>query len=91
MTPYTRRQLNVRPDNVRRKCRKLNRLITEYRVKVEHAICDLKHYKIIGTLWRHPRRKLKKFVEMCGAFVRRLQTLFYWYIKTIYLTMYNAF
>jgi hypothetical protein len=91
MTPYNRRQLNVRPDNVRRKCRKLNRLITEYRVKVEHAICDLKHYKIIGTLWRHPRRKLKKFVELCGAFVRRLQTLFYWYIKTIYLTMYNAF
>ena len=30
MTPYTRRQLNVRPENVRRKCRKLNRLITEY-------------------------------------------------------------
>jgi hypothetical protein len=46
-------------------------------VKVEHAICDLKHYKIIGTLWRHPRRKLKKIVELCGAFVRRRQTLFY--------------
>jgi hypothetical protein len=41
-------KLNVRPDNVRRKCRKLNRLITEYRVKVEHAICDLKHYKTIA-------------------------------------------
>jgi hypothetical protein len=77
MAPYTRRQLNVRPENVRRKCRKLNRLITEYRVKVEYAICDLKHYKIIGTLWRHPRRMLKKIVELCGAFVRRRQTLFY--------------
>ena len=54
---------------------KLNRLITEYRVEVEHAICDLKHYKIIGTLWRHPRRKLKKIFELRGAFVR--QTLFY--------------
>jgi hypothetical protein len=50
-------------------------LPVKQRVKVEHAICDLKHYKIIGTLWRHPRRKLKKFVELCGAFVRRLQTL----------------
>ena len=49
---------------------KPNRLITEYRVKVEHTICDLKHYKIIGILWRHPRRKLKKIVELCGAFVR---------------------
>ena len=77
MAPYTRRQLNVRPENVRRKCRKLNRLVTEYRVKVEHAICDLKHYKIIGTLWRHPRRMLKKIVELCGAFVRRRQTQFY--------------
>ena len=64
-------------NSVRRKCRKLNRLITEYRVKVEYAICDLKHYKIIGTLWRHPRRKLNKIVELCGAFVRRRQTLFY--------------
>jgi hypothetical protein len=91
MTPYIRRQLNVRPDNVRRKCRKLNRLITEYRVKVEHAICDLKHNTISGTLWRHPRRKLKNIVELCGAFVRRRQTLFYRYIKTIYLTMYNVF
>jgi hypothetical protein len=77
MTPYTRRQLNVRPDNVRKKCRKLNRLITEYRVKVEYAICVLKHYKIIGTLWRHPRRQLKTIIELCDAFVRRRQTLFY--------------
>jgi hypothetical protein len=91
LSTYTRRQFNIRPDNVRRKCRKLNRRITEYRVKVEHAICDLKHYKIIGTLWRHPRRKLKKIVELCGAFVRRRQTLFYRYIKTIYLTMYNSY
>ena len=37
---------------------------------MEHTICDLKHYEIIGILWRHPRRKLKKIVELCGAFVR---------------------
>jgi hypothetical protein len=77
MTPYTRRQLNARHDNVRSKCRKLNRLITENKVQVEHATCDLKHYILIGTLWRHPRRKLKKIVELCGAFVRRRQTPFY--------------
>jgi hypothetical protein len=34
---------------------KLNRLISEYRIKVEHAICELKCYKVMGTLWRHPR------------------------------------
>jgi len=77
VTPYTRRQLNLRPPHIRRKCRKLNRLITHYRVKVEHAICDIKRYRVIGTLWRHPRRKMKKIVELCGAFVRRRQILFY--------------
>ena len=77
VTPYTRRQLNLRPPHIRRKCRKLNRLITHYRVKVEHPICDIKRYRVIGTLWRHPRRKMKKIVELCGVFVRRRKILFY--------------
>lgn len=64
VTPYTRRQLNLHPPHIRRKCRKLNRLITHYRVKVEHAICDIERYRVIGTLWRHPRRKMKKIVEL---------------------------
>jgi hypothetical protein len=77
VTPYTRRQLNLRPPHIRRKCRKLNRLLTHYRVKFEHPICDIKRYRVIGTLWRHPRRKMKKIVELCGVFVRRRKILFY--------------
>jgi hypothetical protein len=38
---------------------KLNRLISEYRIKVEHAICELKCYKVMGTRWRHPRTNLR--------------------------------
>jgi hypothetical protein len=57
---------------------------------VEYDICDLKHYKIIGTLWRHPRRKLSKIVELCGAFVRRRQTtyiIFHFYFVFRYQTV----
>jgi hypothetical protein len=55
---------------------KLNRLITEYRIKVEHAICELKCYKVMGTRWRHPRPKLKNLVKIYAGFVNRRKTLF---------------
>jgi hypothetical protein len=29
---------------------KLNRLISEYRIKVEHAICEVKCYKVVSDL-----------------------------------------
>ena len=64
VTPYTRRQLNLRPPHIQKECRKLNRLITHYIVKVEHAICDIERYRVIDTLWRHPRRKMKNIVEL---------------------------
>ena len=55
MTPYTRQQVAIEPANVQQKCRKINKHITEYGVKVEHAIGDLKRYNILGRLWRHKR------------------------------------
>jgi hypothetical protein len=38
---------------------------------LEHAICELKCYKVMGTLWRHPRPKLKNLVKICAGFVNR--------------------
>jgi hypothetical protein len=55
MTPYTRQQVAVEPANLQQKCRKMNKLITEYRVKVEHSIGDIQRYNILGRLWRHKR------------------------------------
>ena len=55
MTPYTRQQVAAEPANLQEKCCKMNKLITEYRVKVEHAIGDIKRYNILGRLWRHKR------------------------------------
>jgi hypothetical protein len=40
-------------------------------LKVEHAICELKCYKVMGTLWKHPRPKLKNLVKICAGFVNR--------------------
>ncbi|CAG2210778.1 unnamed protein product [Mytilus edulis] len=71
LTAYTRQQIIRKPRNMQRKCRKLNRLITHYRVKVEHAIGELKKYKVMGTLWRHPRQRLTSVVTICAAFVCR--------------------
>ena len=80
MTPYTRQQIARKPECLKNKCRKLNRLISEYRIKVEHAICELKCYKVMGTLWRHPRPKLKNLVKICAGFVNRRKILFNDYI-----------
>ena len=55
MTPYTRQQVAVEPANLQQNCRKMNKLITEYRVKVEHSIGDIQRYNILGRLWRHKR------------------------------------
>jgi hypothetical protein len=55
---------------------KLNRLISEYRIKVEHAICELKCHMVMGTRRRHPRPKLKNLVKICAGFVNRRKTLF---------------
>jgi hypothetical protein len=46
-------------------------MVFEYRIKVEHAICGLKCYKVMGTLWMHPRPKLKNLVKICAGFVNR--------------------
>lgn len=73
ITPFTRQQINRKPDHQKRKSRKLNRTIAEYRIPVEHAIGDLNKYKVMGTLWRHPRQKLRQIVETCAEFVNRRQ------------------
>jgi len=54
LTSYTSAQLARKPLVERRTCRKFISLIRKYRIRVEHAIADLKTYKYVGSLWRHP-------------------------------------
>ena len=60
VTPFKRQQLRAKPRRERRKSRKVNRRIGECRVYVEHAIRKLKGYRVLGTMWRHPRWKINK-------------------------------
>jgi len=53
MTTYTRQQVALEPENLQQECRKINKYITEYHAKIEHAIGDLKRYNVLDKLWRH--------------------------------------
>ena len=55
MTPYTRQQVALEPANLQQECHKINKHITEYHIKIEHAIRDLKRYNVPGKLWGHKR------------------------------------
>ncbi|VDI61573.1 Hypothetical predicted protein [Mytilus galloprovincialis] len=76
MTPYTRQQIQRKPDNLKRRCRKINNLIKENGVTVEHSIGELKNYRVMGSLWVYPSRKLRHIVNICAAFVCRRNDLF---------------
>ena len=76
VTAFTTQQIKRKPEHMKGKCRKFNRLVSEYSILVEHVIGDLKSYKILGTLWRHPRPNLVDIVETCTARVKRRRTIF---------------
>ena len=65
--PFVTAEINRRPAHQQRQCRKLNAKINKYRVNVEHVIREIKLYRAIGTLWRHPRYKIRQTVNICAA------------------------
>ena len=75
MTPYTAPQLARKDAAMRRKCRKLNNHISHYRVSVEHAIAELKLYKAVSSVWRHPRPLLSQMVTICAGLMCRKRLL----------------
>ena len=71
ITPYTSTQLAQKQPLERRECRKLNSLIKLYRVRVEQSIGELKTYRSVSLLWRHPRTMLTSTVKSCAVLVCR--------------------
>ncbi|CAC5418870.1 unnamed protein product [Mytilus coruscus] len=51
--------------------RKFNILHRNRRVYVEHVIKEIKTFKVIGSLFRHPRWKLSSIVELCAGLAKR--------------------
>lgn len=80
LTTYSAAQLARKRDRERRQCRKFNQYVRTYRVSVEHAIREIKCYRVIGCIWRHPRHLLGRIVKLCtGLVCRREQIcLIYW-------------
>ena len=39
----------------RRRARRFNTILSKRRVKIEHVFKEMKTYKAIGEIWRHPR------------------------------------
>ena len=73
LTYYASAQLARRPLVERRTYRKFNSLIRKYRIRVEHAIADLKTYKYVESLWRHPIDMLSSTV--CASLVCRRKAI----------------
>ena len=71
VTSYSEAQLRLMDYRRKRKCRKLNRYIQQYRVCVEHAIAEIKCYRSVGTIWRHHREVLPRVVTICAGLVCR--------------------
>jgi DDE superfamily endonuclease/Helix-turn-helix of DDE superfamily endonuclease len=64
MTPFTTAQLRRKRGNDRHKALRLNRYIARHRIAVEHSIAELKTYRCVNSVWRHPRHMLSQTVSL---------------------------
>jgi len=55
MTPVRANQMGLLNQGERRRARRFNRAISKRRIKVEHVIKEMKTYRAVGQIWRHPR------------------------------------
>ena len=65
VTPFTRRQVNRQHRRTRRICLRFNDVVRQHRIYVEHVIHLLKMFRVIGTLFRHPRRHIAEIICLC--------------------------
>ena len=60
MTPYTSAEIKQKWGRMRRQCRLFKKYIRKYRVCNEHLTCELKCYRVVASVLRHPRPVLPK-------------------------------
>lgn len=73
VSPYTEREVR-RGDRDRK--REVNRMLRAKRIYVEHIIKHLKTFRVIGSLYRHPRHSVSRLTELCAGFSQRRVDLF---------------
>ncbi|CAC5415220.1 unnamed protein product [Mytilus coruscus] len=80
VTPFKSTDIVRRPRLEQKRKRKFNLLHRKRRVYVENVIKELKTFRVIGTLYRHPRWEMSSIVELCAALAKRRADL----IKDVY-------
>ena len=60
----------------RKRARRFNTLLSKRRVKIEHVFKEMKTYKAIGQIWRHPHWLMLVCVELVALLSERRVRLF---------------
>lgn len=76
MTPVRNNQMHLLNRRQRRRARNFNRCHSSRRVKVEHVFKEIKCYKAVSSIWRHPRWLLPVCVELAAFLAERRLRLF---------------
>ena len=76
LTPYRCNQLMRRNYNDFANRTKFNLELRTHRVYIEHVIGYLKHYKIIGSIYRHDIKNLDRIVLLCASLSQRRLEMF---------------
>lgn len=60
----------------RRRARRFNRYLSRRRIKVEHVFKEMKTYRAISSIWRHPRWLMPVCIELAAFLAERRVRLF---------------
>lgn len=64
LTPVKANQMHLLNGRDRRRARRFNTLLSKRRVKIEHIFKEVKTYKAIDQIWRHPRWLIRIFIRI---------------------------
>ena len=76
LTPVRANQMPLLNHRDKRRARRFNTLLSKRRVKIEHVFKEMKTYKAIGQIWRHPRWLMPVCVELVALLSERRVRLF---------------
>ena len=76
LTPVRANQMPLLNHRDRRRARRFNTLLSKRSVKIEHVFKEMKTYKAIGQIWRHPRCLMPMCMELVALLSERRVRLF---------------
>lgn len=76
VTPVRAGQMHLLNQGARRRARKFNGALSRRRVKVEHVFKEIKTFKAVSQIWRHPRWLQPICVELTTFLAERRIRLF---------------